>query len=106
MKYQIQQSRLDKVVMTYLDSIFSGVEEHTENIGDIIYRWWGKDDKEMMDISTSLINEEYIVLGIYETIYDGLKSMFNLNKAEADGYFLWWFEKNIGISANEVDTFR
>jgi len=103
MIYQINKSRLDEVIMNYLDSVFFGMEEHHYAIGKAIYHWWGIGNHEMIDIDNS--HDDVFAMGIEDSIWQGVRGMFNLAPIQTDEYFMRWIQKNLELFPSEIYTF-
>lgn len=107
MKYQINQARLDEVIMGYIDSMFSGIEMHTDiNINNSYYEdyvWWGKGDERMIDLR--LTSWRARAVGIQSAIWRAVKGLFNLTADQTDEYFIRWMRENLNIIPVEIHLF-
>lgn len=103
MKYLIQESRLNDLIMSYLDNQFKGMVKHVEGIGGGVYTWWGIDNHGMVDIGEN--EEGSINIGIDSNIWNGVQSFFGLSDSVTDDYLKMWVEENLGISADEISVF-
>jgi hypothetical protein len=103
MKYQINESRLDEVIMSYLDSVLFGIEEKYNYIGGGMYQFWGKGNYEMIYVDES--NDNMLSMGINNSIWGGLRRMFNLTPTQTDEYFIKWIEENLGLNPEDIYTF-
>jgi hypothetical protein len=104
MKYQINKSRLDEIIMYYLDTVFSGIEEHLDDEPEEIIQWWGVGDERVLEVENT-DDEEELVMGVLFYIWDGLKTMFNLTPTQTDEYIMIWIHKRLGLSPTEIYNF-
>ena len=106
MKYIINESRLDEVIMNYLDSIFFGMKEHHEKIGYGIYQWWGNGDYWMMYIDKTYDADDAVLsVGINDSVWSGLVAMFNLSPVQTEQYLKRWIRENLEINPDEIYVF-
>jgi hypothetical protein len=102
MKYEISKSRFDKIIMNYLDSVFFGIEEHTELIGGE-YRYWEKKGDTMIEFSEDL--DGVSAVGISEPIWEIFRTMFSLTPFDADSYIKSWLKKNLNEIPDDFDLY-
>lgn len=103
MKYIISESRLDSLIMNFLDDQFKGIEKHESEKGGSTYTWWGKGTDALIDMSSD--DEGVMGFGFNSDVYEGLKRTFNLTWLETDKYLTMWVTKNLGISPEEIYIF-
>jgi hypothetical protein len=97
MKYIITESRLEQLVMNYLDSSIKNVKEvYHEEDGDE-YVGWEINGEVVFAI---LKNENK--LGILDTFFDTLQNLFGLSKEQSEEYLLKWIEQNLGVVPDSV----
>ena len=99
MKYIIRESRLDSLIMKYLDDQFDGMTKHVENIGGGMYQWWGIGNYGMLETSTY---DGMVRVGVYEPIWEGLRGTFSLSRTQTDDYITMWVEKNLELYPDEI----
>jgi hypothetical protein len=97
MKYIISESKLEKLIMNYLDSSIQQVEEvyHVED-GDE-YVGWKIDDEVVFAIEKSSNK-----LGILDTFFSTLQGLFGLTQEQCEEYLLKWIKENLGIVPNAI----
>ena len=103
MKYQIDKARLEDIIMKYLDSVFFGIEEHIDVIEGKDYQWWGKGEDEMIAIDSSY--DDGLAMGVEDSIWQVVRSMFGLTPHQTDEYFMRWIHENLELSPLEIFTF-
>jgi hypothetical protein len=106
MKYIITESKLDKVVDSFITSQLGGLEQKLEKVDSTVNR----DvfiDKNGNTIMIVLVGMDYKpIIGLNEYVYKSVASVFGLNDFhEVQKYFKKWFKKHMGINVFAVDTF-
>jgi hypothetical protein len=104
MKYQINKSRLDELVMYYLDEVFSGIEEHLDDEPEEIIQWWGVGDERVLEVENT-DDEEELVMGVSFSIWDGVENMFSLTHTQVEEYMLMWIQTRLGLYPTELFYF-
>jgi hypothetical protein len=97
MKYIISESKLEKLIMNYLDSSIQQVEEvyHIED-GDE-YVGWKINDEVVFAIEKSSNK-----LGILDTFFSTLQGLVGLTQEQCEEYLLKWIKENLGIVPNAI----
>lgn len=100
MKIIISESRLDSLIMKYLDDQFDGMTKHV--IGGGMYEWWGVGDDCLIE---KQVNDGVVEVGVSHEIWEGLTDLFSLTPTQADEYILEWLGKNLKIFPDELYIF-
>lgn len=106
MKYIITESKLDKVIDTFITSQLSGLDSRLEKVDSTVNRdvFRDKNGNTIMIILVGMDNKPMI--GINEYVYKSVASVFGLNDFhEVQKYFKKWFKKHMEISVFAVETF-
>ena len=106
MKYIITESKLDKVVDSFITSQLGGLEQKLEKVDSTVNRDVFR-DKNGNTIMIVLVGMDYKpIIGLNEYVYKSVASVFGLNDFhEVQKYFKKWFKKHMGINVFAVDTF-
>ena len=94
MKYIISESRLESLILKYLDDSLENIESHLEEIDGEEYNWWGTED-----VPVFVLKETDGELGIaYDTQYiSSLSDFFNISENESKKYILEWINSRLDI---------
>ena len=94
MKYIISESRLESLILKYLDDSLENIKSHSEEIDGEEYNWWGTED-----VPVFVLKETDGELGIaYDTQYiSSLSDFFNMSEYESKTYLLKWINTNMDI---------
>ena len=94
MKYIISESRLESLILNYLNGSLNNIESHTQEIDGEEYNWWGIDETPVF-----VLKDVYGVVGIaYDTQYvSSLCDLFGLSEDEAKSYILKWINLKLDI---------
>lgn len=103
MKYYITGSRLEKLILNYLDEIFSELKEHKEKILDTEYIWWGNGYKKVVEMGDR--EDGVLSMGIDEDTWLSVKQFFKLSPITTDVYFTLAIHKNLGYNPVEIYIF-
>ena len=103
MKFIISESRIERLVMNFLDEQFKGMKKHVDAIGEGTYTWWGVGNYGMVDMEIG--PDGVLGVGINSEIYESLKGTFNLSSGSTDEFFIMWVEDNLGINPEEIYVF-
>lgn len=99
MRYIISESRMDDLVMNYLDIKLKNLEEHVDAIGGGFHHWWGFGTVPLFMV----VGDDGKGIEISNDITRNLQKLFNLSYNIAQGYVFSWFRKNIPL---EIKYFR
>ena len=94
MKYIISESRLESLILNYLDDSLRNIKSHSEEIDGEEYNWWGTED-----VPVFVLKDVEGELGIaYDTQYiSSLSDFFNMSEYESKTYLLKWINTNMDI---------
>ena len=94
MKYIITESRLESLILNYLDDSLRNIKSHSEEIDGEEYNWWGTED-----VPVFVLKDVEGELGIaYDTQYiSSLSDFFNMSEYESKTYLLKWINTNMDI---------
>jgi hypothetical protein len=105
MKYIIKESRLDKLVQTFITNYVGPLKRNIHpDFGDS-YIWYTTSK----DITVFEISEgaHGLGLGVLESMWDLVKEMFSLSHLETDNAFSTWAANNEGMETpDEIYTFE
>lgn len=99
MKIIISESRLDSLIMNYLDEQFDGM---TSSIDEESWEWWGVGDDCLIE---KQVKDGVVEVGVSHEIWEGLTDLFSLTPTQADEYILEWLGKNLKIFPDELYIF-
>ena len=108
MKYIITESRLDKLVQTFITNYVGPLKRNIHpDFGDS-YIWYTTSyDLTVFEISSSNSGEGVVALGVLESMWDLVKGMFLLSSLETDNAFATWAANNEGMETpDEIYTFE
>ena len=106
MKYIITESKLDKVVDSFITSQLGGLEQKLEKVDSTVNRFVFRDKNgdAVMIILEGMDKKPMAGISVY--VYKSFASVFGLNDFhEVQKYFKKWFKKHMGINVFEVETF-
>ena len=94
MKYIITESRLESLILNYLDDSLRNIKSRFEEIDGEEYNWWGTED-----VPVFVLKDVEGELGIaYDTQYiSSLSDFFNISENESKTYLLKWINTNMDI---------
>ena len=94
MKYIITESRLDSLILKYLDDSLENIKSHSEEIDGEEYNWWA-----IEDVPVFVLKNVYGKIGIaFDTQYiSSLSDFFNMSEYESKTYLLKWINTNMDI---------
>ena len=94
MKYIITESRLESLILKYLDDSLRNIKSHFEEIDGEEYNWWDTED-----VPVFVLKNVYGKIGIaFDTQYiSSLSDFFNMSEYESKTYLLKWINTNMDI---------
>jgi hypothetical protein len=94
MKYIISESRMERLILNYLDGSLKNIKSHTQEIEGEEYNWWGVGDTPMF-----VLNYVHGELGIaYDEQYvSSLCDLFGISENESKKYILEWIKSKLDI---------
>ena len=94
MKYIITESRLESLILKYLDDSLENIKSHSEEIDGEEYNWWA-----IEDVPVFVLKNVYGKIGIaFDTQYiSSLSDFFNMSEYESKTYLLKWINTNMDI---------
>ena len=94
MKYIISESRLESLILNYLDDSLRNIKSHLEEIDGEEYNWWAIEDGPVF-----VLKNVYGKIGIaFDTQYiSSLSDFFNMSEYESKTYLLKWINTNMDI---------
>ena len=94
MKYIITESRLESLILNYLDDSLRNIKSHSEEIDGEEYNWWDTED-----VPVFVLKNVYGKIGIaFDTQYiSSLSDFFNMSEYESKTYLLKWINTNMDI---------
>ena len=94
MKYIISESRLEKVIVNYLNHSLDKIESHTQEIDGEEYNWYG-----IGDVPVFVLKNVYGKIGIaYDEQYvSSLCYLFGISENESKKYILLWINSTLDI---------
>ena len=94
MKYIITESRLESLILNYLDDSLKNIKSHSEEIDGEEYNWWGTED-----VPVFVLKDVEGELGIaYDTQYiSSLSDFFNISENESKKYILQWINSTLNV---------
>ena len=95
MKYILPQSRLEELIMKYLDAKLKNIEEHKSEIAGAPAHWWGVGLDEIFYVIPD--SKGVNGLGISGEFVSSLERFFSIPFYEAQKYILRWAKNNLGI---------
>lgn len=94
MKYIITESRLESLILNYLDDSLRNIKSHSEEIDGEEYNWW-----DIEGVPVFVLKNVYGKIGIaFDTQYiSSLSDFFNMSEYESKTYLLKWINTNMDI---------
>ena len=94
MKYIITESRLESLILNYLDDSLRNIKSRFEEIDGEEYNWWA-----IEDVPVFVLKNVYGKIGIaFDTQYiSSLSDFFNMSEYESKTYLLKWINTNMDI---------
>ena len=94
MKYIITESRLESLILNYLNDSLENIKSHIEDIDGEEYNWWGIEDtpvfvlKHVKDKLGIAFDEQYVSL---------MCDLFGISDYEVKTYILRWINSELDI---------
>jgi hypothetical protein len=105
MKYIITESKLDKVVDTFITSQLNGLEQKLEKLSSTVNRDVFRDKNGNVIMIILFGMDKRYVVGINEYVLKTLSNLFGLQSpSEIQKYFIKWFKKHMEIKVS-IETF-
>ena len=95
MKYIVPESRMESLVMRYLDSKLKNLEEHKDSIAGAPANWWGLGSDEIFYMIPDSKGKQGF--GISEEFHNTLKRFFGISNDDTQKYILRWARINLGV---------
>jgi len=94
MKYIITESRLENLILNYLNDSLENIESHTQEIDGEEYNWWGIEDTPVF-----VLKNVYGIIGIAfdEQYVSSLCDLFGISEDEAKSYILKWINSELDV---------
>jgi hypothetical protein len=94
MKYIISESRLEKVIVNYLNHSLDKIESHTQEIDGEEYNWYG-----IGDVPVFVLKNVYGKIGIAfdEQYVSSLCDLFGISEHESKTHILRWINSELDI---------
>ena len=94
MKYIISESRLESLILNYLDDSLENIKSHSEEIDGEEYNWWGTED-----VPVFVLKDTDGELGIAfdEQYVSSLCDFFGISENESKKYILQWINSRLDI---------
>jgi hypothetical protein len=95
MKYIITESRLESLILNYLDDSLKNIKSYTQEIDGEEYNWWGVEE----DVPVFVLKDVYGKIGIAhdEQYVYSLSNLFGISEDEAKSYVLRWINSVLDI---------
>jgi len=94
MKYIISESRLERLILNYLDGSLKNIKSHTQEVEGEEYNWWGIEDTPMFVLNN--IRGE-IGIAYDEQYVSSLCDLFGISENESKKYILEWINSRLDI---------
>lgn len=107
MKYIISESRLEDLVISFIDDNVRGLEHHVSDdipnssFGEKTW-WWGIDDEELFIANFDPFTT---IVGIRLHLFNLVQNMFSISHDETFEYFGKWIKQRLGIEFKELYLF-
>ena len=104
MKYIISESRLEDLVISFIDDNVRGLEHHVsegsvyDGLGEVRW-WWGIGEEELF---YAYLEPNNIIVGIRHHLFNLVQNMFSISQDETFEYFGKWIKKRLGIEFKEL----
>jgi hypothetical protein len=94
MKYIISESRLEKVIVNYLNHSLDKIESHTQEIDGEEYNWYG-----IGDVPVFVLKNVYgkIGIGFDEQYVSSICDLFGISEHESKTYILRWINSELDV---------
>jgi hypothetical protein len=94
MKYIISESRLEKVILNYLNQSLDKIKSHTQEIDGEEYNWYG-----IGDVPVFVLKNVYGKIGIAfdEQYVSSLCDLFGISEHESKTHILRWINSELDI---------
>jgi hypothetical protein len=100
MKYIITESRLENLILDYLDDSFKNLESHTQEIEGEEYNWWGIEDVPVFVLKDNDLGKTGIVFD--EQYISSMCDLFGISGDESKSYILKWIDSNLDIHPDHL----
>lgn len=100
MNYQISKSRMNNLVIKYLDLYLKNLVERRNSVAGIEVHYWSKGNEIIFE---DIKDKTKRGLGISEDMILELKYIFSLSSGEATSYILDWVRKNLSIQPDFIE---
>lgn len=94
MKYIISESRMESLILNYLNDSLENIESHSHEFDGEEYNWWG-----INGIAVFVLKNVYGKIGIaYDEQYvSSLCDLFGISENESKKYILQWINSKLDI---------
>jgi len=95
MKYIITESRLERLILNYLNGSLKNIESHSQEIDGEEYNWWGIEDTPVFVLKEN----EHGKVGIAfdEQYVSSLCDLFGISEHESKTYILRWINSELDV---------
>jgi hypothetical protein len=94
MKYIITESRMESLILNYLDDSLRNIESHSEEIDGEEYNWWGTEDTPVFVLKDV---EGELGIAYDEQYVSSLCDLFGISENESKKYILEWINSRLDI---------
>ena len=94
MKYIITESRLESLILNYLNDSLENIESHSHEFDGEEYNWWGTEGTPVF-----VLKNVYGIIGIAfdEQYVSSLCDFFGISENESKKYILQWINSKLDI---------
>jgi len=95
MKYIITESRLERLILNYLNGSLKNIESHSQEIDGEEYNWWGIEDTPVFVLKEN--GQGKVGIAFDEQYVSSLCDLFGISEHESKTYILRWINSELDV---------